>query len=310
MPGRRFPSSIRPPGKYSRRKSSSPCSELPATPTLKPLSPKLPRLDRLARPRPEFFEGVPQLVIPDNLKSGVIRADRYEPTLNRSYQEMLAHYSTTALPSRPKKPRDKAKVEVAVQLVERWILARLRKQTFFSITEVNQRIRGLLARLNQRPFRKLAGSRRSQYETLDRPAFTTGAEPAYEFAEWKHGRAHVDYHVEVHGHYYSVPHSLRARQVEVRISAPTVEFFITISASPRTLVVKGRRSYDGPRTHAFASSRAKRMESPTFSQLGGRHRSTHANSCAACWSHAGIQSSLIALASACSRTPTLHAAAS
>jgi transposase len=139
----------------------------------------------------EFFAGVTQLIIPDNLKSGVTQADRYEPLINRSYQEMLTHYSTAALPARPKKPRDKAKVESGVQLVERWILARLRKRTFFSLTDLNQSIRELLTRLNEKPFRKLPGSRRSQYESLDLPALLPLPGAAYEFAEWKHGRAHI-----------------------------------------------------------------------------------------------------------------------
>jgi transposase len=173
----------------------------------------------------EFFEGVTQLIIPDNLKSGVTRADRYEPILNRSYQEMLAHYSTAALPARPQKPRDKAKVEFGVQLVQRWILARLRNRTFFSLADLNHSIREPLTLLNQKPFRKLPGSRRSQYEALDRPALLPLPATAYEFAEWKLGRAHVDYHVEVYGHYYSVPHALRGRQLDVRITATTVEFF-------------------------------------------------------------------------------------
>jgi transposase len=120
---------------------------------------------------------------------------------------------------------DKAKVEFGVQLVERWILARLRKRTFFSLTDLNQSIRELLTRLNEKPFRKLPGSRRSQYESLDLPALLPLPGAAYEFAEWKHGRAHIDYHVEVYGHYYSVPHALRGLQLDVRITATTVEFF-------------------------------------------------------------------------------------
>ena len=173
----------------------------------------------------EFFGGVPQLVIPDNLKSGVARADRYEPTLNRSYQEMLTHYSTAALPARPRKPKDKAKVEVAVQIVERWILARLRHQTFFSLSDLNRAIRLLLDELNTRPFKKLPGTRRSQYQALDLPALAPLPGEPYQFAEWKKARVHVDYHVEVDGHYYSVPHSLVTRQVDVRISATMIECF-------------------------------------------------------------------------------------
>ncbi|MBO0860625.1 MAG: IS21 family transposase [Chloracidobacterium sp.] len=173
----------------------------------------------------EFFHGAPKLVIPDNLKSGVTHADRYEPALNRSYQEMLDHYSTAALPARPKKPRDKPKVEVAVQIVERWILARLRHHTFFSLADLNRAISLLLEDLNHRPFKKLPGSRRSQYEALDLPVLLPLPADAYEFAVWKQVRVHVDYHVEVNGHYYSVPYQLVTRQLDVRITALTIECF-------------------------------------------------------------------------------------
>ena len=172
-----------------------------------------------------FFGGTPQLIIPDNLKSGVTRACRYEPLLNTSYAEMLAHYATAAMPARPYKPRDKAKVEVGVQIVERWILARLRHHTFFSLFDLNLMIRTLLIRLNERPFRKLPGSRRTQFEALDRPALSPLPPLTYEFAEWKRARVNVDYHVEVAGHYYSVPHSLVKREIEVRLTATCVEFF-------------------------------------------------------------------------------------
>ncbi len=173
----------------------------------------------------EFFRGVPKLVVPDNPKSGVTRADRYEPVLNRSYQEMLDHYSTAALPARPRKPKDKPKVEVAVQIVERWILARLRHQTFFSLAELNHAIRKLLDDLNLRPFKKLPGTRRSQYEALDLPALLPLPASAYEFAVWKQARVHLDYHIEVDGHYYSVPHSLVTRQLDVRLTGMTIECF-------------------------------------------------------------------------------------
>ncbi|MGH9845155.1 MAG: IS21 family transposase [Blastocatellia bacterium] len=173
----------------------------------------------------EFFRGVPKLVVPDNPKSGVTRADRYEPVLNRSYQEMLDHYSTAALPARPRKPKDKPKVEVAVQIVERWILARLRHRTFFSLADLNRAIRQLLDDLNLRPFKKLPGTRRSQYEALDLPALLPLPAGAYEFALWKQARVHIDYHIEVDGHYYSVPHSLVTRQVDVRITGATIECF-------------------------------------------------------------------------------------
>jgi transposase len=184
----------------------------------------------------EFFGGVPQLVIPDNLKSGVTKACRYEPLINRTYQEMLAHYGTAALPARPYKPRDKAKAEVAVQIVERWLLARLRHETFFSLNDLNQALRRLLTSLNERPFKKLPGSRRSQFEELDRPALNPLPPHPYELAEWKKARVHVDYHIEIEGHYYSVPHPLIRRELDVRLTATTIECFHNgqrVAAHPR-----------------------------------------------------------------------------
>jgi transposase len=172
-----------------------------------------------------FFGGVPHLIVPDNLKSGVSKACRYEPELNRSYAELLSYYGTTALPARPRKPRDKAKVEVGVQLVERWIAARLRHQTFFSLLSLNLAIRTLLEDLNQRPFKKLPGTRASQFEELERAALLPLPQQPYEYAEWRLARAHLDYHIEISGHYYSVPHSLIRRQIEVRISERMIECF-------------------------------------------------------------------------------------
>jgi transposase len=172
-----------------------------------------------------FFGGVPALVVPDNLRSGVQKACRYEPLLNTSYNQMLAHYGTAALPARPYKPRDKAKVEVAVQVVERWILARLRHRTFFSLFDLNLAIRELLTALNERPFKKLPGSRQSQFVALDQPALRPLPAQAYEYAEWRMARVSLDYHVEVDKHYYSVPHSLLRQQLEVRLSEKTVELF-------------------------------------------------------------------------------------
>jgi transposase len=172
-----------------------------------------------------FFDGVPALVVPDNPRSGVTKACRYEPLLNTSYHQMLAHYGTAALPARPYKPRDKAKVEVAVQVVERWILARLRHRTFHSLFELNLAIRELLTALNERPFKKLPGSRRSQFEAVDKPALRPLPAQAYEYAEWRKARVSLDYHVEVDKHYYSAPHSLLRQQLDVRLTERTVELF-------------------------------------------------------------------------------------
>lgn len=148
-----------------------------------------------------FFGAVPQLVIPDNLKSGVTRSCPYDPALNTTYAEMLAHYETAALPARPYKPRDKAKVETAVQVVERWIIARLRHHTFFTLGDLNRAIRLLLDDLNTRSFKKLPGTRRSQFDALDLPAMRPLPLTPYEFAEWKRARVGIDYHVEVDRHF-------------------------------------------------------------------------------------------------------------
>ena len=160
---------------------------------------------------------------PDNLRPGVSHAHRYEPDLNPTYHDLARHYGVAVLPARVRRPRDKAKAEVAVQVVERWILAALRHRTFFSLAELNAAISGLLERLNTRPFRKLPGSRRSQFEQLDRPALRPLPDSPYVFAEWKAVRVAADYHVEVDGHYYSVPHALVRRQLDVRLTARTVE---------------------------------------------------------------------------------------
>jgi transposase len=172
----------------------------------------------------EFLEGVTGLLIPDNLKSGVEKPCRYEPDLNRTYQDLATHYSTAVIPARVRKPKDKAKVEVGVQIVERWILACLRHRQFFSLNELNEAIRELLERLNNRPFRKLPGSRRSQFEALDRPALKPLPSASFEYADWAKARVGPDYHVEVDGHFYSVPYQLVRQELEVRFTVQTVEF--------------------------------------------------------------------------------------
>jgi transposase len=173
----------------------------------------------------EFAGGVTEQVVPDNLKSGVSRPCRYEPELNPTYHDLAVHYGVAVMPARVRKPRDKAKVEVGVQVVERWILARLRHRKFFSLAELNEAIRGLLSRLNERPFRKLEGSRRSVFDSLERPVLRPLPAQRFAYAEWQKGRVQVDYHVEVDDHYYSVPYQWVSQQLDVRVSATTVEFF-------------------------------------------------------------------------------------
>ncbi len=167
--------------------------------------------------------GVPEVVVPDNLKSAVTRAHRYEPEINRTYADLAHHYGVAVIPARALRPRDKAKVEVGVQVAERWILARLRNDTFFSLAPANQAIAALLSVLNTRPFQKLPGSRHSLFEAIDRPALHPLPPHPYEYAEWKRARVNIDYHVEVEGHYYSVPYTLVKQQLDVRLTPHVVE---------------------------------------------------------------------------------------
>jgi transposase len=173
----------------------------------------------------EFMGGLPAVVVPDNLRAAVSRACRYEPELNRTYQEMAAYYDVAVTPARPYKPRDKAKAETGVLLVERWIVAALRKQKFFDLATLNAAIAELLERLNQRPFRKREGSRQSLFESVDRPALRPLPPQRYEFGTWKTATANIDYHIELDQHYYSVPYTLTGQKVEIRATATTVEIF-------------------------------------------------------------------------------------
>jgi transposase len=172
-----------------------------------------------------FFGGVPEIVVPDNLKSAVRKTHRYEPDINPSYQQLATHYQTAIIPARPYKPKDKAKAEVAVQIVERWIMARLRHQSFFTLASLNQAIRGLLDDLNQRPFKKLPGTRLSQFEQLDKPALRPLPTQPYHYTEIKQARVHIDYHIEYDKHYYSVPHHMVKQTVEVQASDNTIAIY-------------------------------------------------------------------------------------
>ena len=171
------------------------------------------------------FGGVPALIVSDNLKAGVTKACFYEPAINRTYAEMAAHYGTAILPARPYKPRDKAKVEVAVLVVQRWIVARLRNRRFFSLDELNAAIRELVAALNERVTRHLGASRRQLFEDLERPALKPLPATPYVYAEWQERTVGLDYHVEVDGHHYSVPHRLIRQKVWARVTEKTVEIF-------------------------------------------------------------------------------------
>ena len=173
----------------------------------------------------EYLGGAPELLVPDNLKSGVTHPCYDDPDLNPSYQEFASHYGMVVLPARVRKPRDKAKVEAGVLLAQRWILARLRRQRFFSLAEVNTAIRPLLAALNARPFKKLPGSRQSVFEEIDRPALRSLPAIRYEFAQWQVATVGIDDHVELDRHDYSVPYRYARQKVEVRSTATSVEVF-------------------------------------------------------------------------------------
>ena len=172
-----------------------------------------------------FFGGCPQAIVPDNLKSGVAKAHRYEPELNPAYQDFAEHYGLAILPARVRKPRDKAKVEVAVQIVERWILARLRDRQFFSLAELNAAIRELLQYLNTRPFKRRDGCRQQLFNEIERERLRPLPDRPYTFATWKKAKVHLDYHVEVERAYYSVPYQLIGKTVDVRVAAHTLEIF-------------------------------------------------------------------------------------
>lgn len=173
-----------------------------------------------------YFGGVTAAIVPDQLRTGVTVPCRYEPGVQRTYEEWAEHHGTTVLPARGGHPRDKAKVEVGVQVAQRWILARLRNETHFSLESLNARIAELLEDLNDREMRAYKVSRRQLFERLDRPALKPLPAARFVYGEWKTARVNVDYHIEVDGHYYSVAHEHRGAEVDARVSAATVEIFL------------------------------------------------------------------------------------
>jgi transposase len=173
----------------------------------------------------QFLGGVPEIVVPDNLKSGVTKAHRYDPDINLTYQDMANHYGVAIIPARAASPKDKSKVEVGVQGIERQILARLRHHTFFSITQLNTAIRLLLIEYNQKPFQKMPGCRLSDFISIDQPALKSLPVHTYEYAEWKKARAGIDYHVSFDHHYYSVPHHYIQYELDLRMTQKLVQCF-------------------------------------------------------------------------------------
>lgn len=187
----------------------------------------------------EYFGGCPKICVPDNPKPVVTKANPYEPDVNPSFAQMAAHYDVAVIPARVRKPKDKAKVEAAVGLATRWILAALRNRVFFSLAEARHAVRDLLETLNNKPFKKLPGSRRSRFELIDKPALKPLPEVKYEFHKFKKASVNIDYHVEFDRHFYSVPFQFRGEVVEIRATDATIEIFR-----------KGKRIVTHPRSYS------------------------------------------------------------
>jgi transposase len=185
----------------------------------------------------EYVGGVPGALVPDQLKSGVSHGCRYEPEAQRTYEELARHYGTTVLPARPLHPRDKGKVEVAVQIAQRWLLARIRDEVFHSLGALNARLRELLVDLNGREMRRYGKSRRALFEEIERAALRPLPASRFEYADWQKARVNIDYHVQADGHLYSVPYRLVHEEVEARLTSDTVEIL-----HKRVRVASHRRS--------------------------------------------------------------------
>jgi transposase len=185
----------------------------------------------------DFFGGVTEIVVPDNPKTGVTRPHRYEPELHPAYAELARHYGVAVIPARPRKPRDKAKVEQGVLLAERWILACLRNQILYSLEEARAAVRKLVDKLNDRPMRRLKKSRRQLFEEMERAALKPLSAAPYELSDWCMPRVNIDYHVVYDDHYYSVPHGLLHELVDLRATEKTVEIFFRhkrVASYPRS----------------------------------------------------------------------------
>lgn len=210
----------------------------------------------------EFFGGAPRLIVPDQTRALIRRPDRYDPEPNRSYEEFAKHYGCAILAARPAHPRDKPKVEGSVLLVQRWILARLRNRRFFTLHELNHAIGLLLIDLNQRPFKKLPGCRRSAFEQLDAPALRALPAQRYVISRWKTVKVNIDYHVEFEGHYYSVPHRLVGTRLDVRVTAALLECFASNQRVACHAVSTVRAGFTTETEHMPASHRAHREWTP------------------------------------------------
>ena len=192
----------------------------------------------------DFIGGVPTIVVPDNLKSAVTKACRYDPELNPSYQQLAAHYGTAIVPARPLKPKDKAKAEVGVQIIERWILARLRHHTFFSLGELNVCIKVLLKEVNNKPFKQLKGTRQQWFDSIDRPALLPLPKQSYQYTDITTVKVNIDYHVQYEDHFYSIPHHLVGETIELHAK----EYIIELYFHNQRITSHARKYYSGMTT--------------------------------------------------------------
>ncbi len=209
-----------------------------------------------------FYGGVPQLIVPDNPRALINDPDRYEPRASATVQDLCRYYGTSVLPARPRSPKDKATAESSVQVVTRWVLARLRHQQFTTVAQVDSAIAALLPSVNERPFQKLAGSRSSVFAELDAPALGPLPAQRYELARFKTVKVHIDYHVEVEGHRYSVPHALVGQRLEARLTRACVELLLRGKRVASHARSQRRGGYTTVDEHMSAAHRAHKEWTP------------------------------------------------
>ncbi|TEB08543.1 Integrase core domain protein [Pelotomaculum schinkii] len=251
-----------------------------------------------------FIGGVPLLIIPDNTKTAVVKPDYYEPDVNAIYQEMAEHYGTMILPARARKPKDKPKAEKGVQFLENWLLATLRNRTFFSLFELNQTLRLSLDNLNERPFQKLEGSRKTLFEALDKPALKPLPPMHYEFAYWKKAKVNIDCHIQMENNFYSVPYKLVRKQVDVRITATILEVFFKGERVCSHPLCHGRGRYATDSRHFSPAHRSYLEWTPEGSSTGPKMSVPIPPIwCGASWKRESIPSRATAPASASSVWP-------
>lgn len=220
-----------------------------------------------------YFQGSTAVIVPDNPKAAVNKPSRYEPELNEAFKEMAAHFGSAVIPARIRHPRDKAKVESSVGVATRWIFARLRNREFFSLEELRQAIRPLLEDLNNRPFKKLPGSRRTAFETIDKPALRPLPDNFYEYFEIHKVTVNFDYHVEFDGHWYSVPYQLVRKTVELRVTASAVEVLHggkRVASHLRSMTKGGQTTLDihRPKSHRQYAQRSPERLIDMAAQVG------------------------------------------